>query len=402
VRLPEKSIWLGMLLISCAALAGCGHTQAEAQKPPPPPEVLVSLPIMRQVVDYEDFPGRTEAVNAVEIRARVGGYLEKVHFKEGAEIKKGELLFEIDDRPYVADLARAEGNLLQSEGHLRRLESDYKRAMDLYPKGAMGREDYDKIIGDRTEASGALAVAKASKDTASLNLSFTKVRAPLSGRISRRFIDPGNMVKADETALTTIVSLDPIYAYFDLDERTTLRLQRLMRDKNIRWSPDTGLPVQLGLADEEGFSKGGTVNFADNRVDADTGTWRLRGLFDNPDHSLAPGLFVRIRLPIGNPYKAMLVSEQALSRDQGQKNLYVVDAANKVAYRRVKVGRLHDGLRIIAEGLAPNEMVIVSGLQRVRPGMEVDPKQIDMPALVAAHDSPGMKDKELTKATAQK
>jgi len=357
---------------------------------------------MRQVVDYEDFPGRTEAVNAVEIRARVGGYLEKVHFKEGAEIKKGELLFEIDDRPYVADLARAEGNLLQSEGHLRRLESDYKRAMDLYPKGAMGREDYDKIIGDRTEASGALAVAKASKDTAMLNLSFTKVRAPLSGRISRRFIDPGNMVKADETALTTIVSLDPIYAYFDLDERTTLRLQRVMRDKKIQWSPDAGLPVQLGLADEEGFSKRGTVNFADNRVDADTGTWRLRGLFDNPDRSLAPGLFVRIRLPIGNPYKAMLVSEQALNTDQGQKNLYVVDAANKVGYRRVKVGRLHVGLRIIAEGLAPNEKVIVSGLQRVRTGMEVDPKQVDMPALVAAQDSPGTKDKEITKASAQR
>ncbi len=373
--------WLVFLL---GAGVGCARTQAEAQlAAPPPPEVLVSLPERREVTDFEDFPGRTEAVNSIEIRARVSGYLEKVHFKEGADVKKGDLLFEIDPRPYEADLARAEGNVVQSEGRVRRLDSDYRRAQELFPKGAMGREDLDRILGDRTEATGSLEVAKAGKTMAVLNLNYTKVCAPLSGRISRRFIDPGNMVKADETALTTIVSLDPIYAYFDLDERTTLRLQRLVREKKVKWSPDAGLPVLLGLEDEEGYSKKGTINFADNHVDADTGTWRLRGAFDNKDLSLTPGLFVRIRLPIGDPYQAVLIAEQAVSTDQGQKNLFVVDAENKVAYRRVKVGRSYNGMRIIAEGIRPDEKVIVSGLQRVRQGMEVIPKLVDMPA--AAH-----------------
>jgi RND family efflux transporter MFP subunit len=186
------------------------------------------------------------------------------------------------------------------------------------------------------------------------------------------------MVKADETPLTTLVSLDPIYAYFDLDERTTLRLQRLVREHKIRWSQSegAGLPVLLGLADEEGFPKQGTINFADNHVDPDTGTWRLRGLFANADQSLSPGLFVRIHLPIGEPYPATLVSEEALGTDQGQKFVYVVDDAGTVGYRRVKVGRLHDGLRVITEGLSPGERVVVSGLQRVRPGIKVNPKPV--------------------------
>jgi RND family efflux transporter MFP subunit len=375
-----------LLLPSCLLLVGCARSQAEPQMAPPAPEVLVSLPITREVRDFEDFPGRVEAVNSVEIRARVSGYLDKVHFKEGADVKKGDLLFEIDPRLYEADLARAEGSVIQSEGRLKRMESDYRRALDLYPKGAMGREDVDRILGDRADAVGALEVAKANKRMAALNLSYTKVQAPLSGRISRRFIDPGNLVKADDTSLTTIVSLDPIYANFDLDERSTLRLQRLIREKKVKWSPDAGLPVLLGLADEEGFPKHGVVTFADNRVDADTGTWRLRGRFDNPDLCLSPGLFVRIRLPIGESYRATLVSEQALSTDQGQKNLYVVEADGKVAYRGVKVGRLHNGLRIIADGIGPQEKVIVSGLQRVRPGMEVQPKLVDMPG--ASDSSP--------------
>jgi RND family efflux transporter MFP subunit len=373
------------LLFSCPAIIGCGPTQAQSgSSPPPPPEVLVSLPVTRQVKDYVDFPGRTEAVNSIEIRARVTGYLDKVHFQEGTDVEQGDLLFEIDPRPYKADLSRAEGNVLQSEGHLKRMEADYQRAADLLPKRAIGREDFDRIAGDRTEAAGAVAVAKASRDMAELNLSFTKVRAPLSGRISRRYIDPGNLVKADDTALTTIVSLDPIYAYFDLDERTTLQLQRLIRQGKIKSSPGAGLEVLLGLADQEDFPRRGVTNFADNRVDSDTGTWRLRGLFDNPDHALAPGLFVRIRLPIGNPYRATLVSEEALGTDQGQKFVYVVNAKDTVEYRRVKVGRLHDGLRVITDGLVPAEKVVVSGLQRVRPGIEVSPKLVDMPVVSAA------------------
>ena len=361
-------------------MVGCMRSQAQPAGPPPePPEVLVSLPIVREVTDYADFPGRTEAVNAIEVRARVTGYLDKVNFKEGSDVKQGDLLFEIDPRPYQAELNRAEANVVQAQARFSRLEADYQRAQGLLPGQRISREEFDRIAGDRAEANAAIAVAKASRDLASLNLSYTKVEAPISGRISRRYIDPGNLVKADDTVLTSIVSLDPIYAYFDLDERSTLRAQRLIREGKVKWSPDADLPVFLGLADEEGFPQRGTINFADNRVDPDTGTWRLRGLFANPDHTLSPGLFVRMHLPIGEPYQAILVSEQALGTDQGQKFVYVVDEAGKADYRRVQVGRPHDGLRVITDGLTRREKVVVSGLQRVRPGVEVKPKMVDVP-----------------------
>lgn len=370
--------FLGFLCLCTLPLA-CARTQAQPAAPgQQAPEVDVSFPVVRVVTDYEDFPGRLEAVNSVEIRARVSGYLAKMAFREGAVLKKDDLLFEIDARPYQAELARAEGNLVQSEGHLRRLDSDYRRALTLLPKNAIGQEDYDKIVGDRAEATGMVAVAKANRDLALLNLSYTKVCAPISGRISRRMIDPGNMVKADETTLTTIVSLDPIHATFDIDERTALRLQRLVRARKIK-SPEEGMTVYLGLADEDGFPVRGSINFADNRVDSDTGTWRLRGVFKNPSGALSPGLFVRLRLPTGEPYNAILVPEQAVSTDQGQKSVFVVDASHKVSYRRVQIGRLHDGLRVITDGLLPTEKIVVSGLQRVRLDSEVTPKDVPVP-----------------------
>jgi RND family efflux transporter MFP subunit len=385
-----------VLLPACAALAGCMQSQAHNGPPQQAPEVSVSLPVIKEVTDYEDFPGRVEAKHAVEIRARVTGYLEKFHFKEGAEVKKNDLLFEIDDRPYKAELARAEGAITQGEGRLKRLEADLRRATDLVAKKSIATEEFDRINGDLKEAEGTLEVARAARDLARLNVEFTRVKAPQDGRISRRFIDPGNMVKADETALTTIVSLDPVYAYFDLDERSTLKAQRLLREGKVKWDPDHPIPLFLGLADEEGrFPRRGLIDFADNRVDPDTGTWRLRATFQNPDHALYPGLYVRIRLPVGEPYKALLVAEQALGTDQGQKFVYVVDKANKVDYRRVKVGRIHDGLRVIlppeykvedgkkviVSGLEPGERVVVNGLQRVRPGVEVRPQMVEMRAL---------------------
>ncbi len=345
----------------------------------PPPEVEVSLPLTGEVTDYVDFPGRIEAVNSVEIRARVTGYLDQVHFREGADVKQGDLLFEIDRRSYEAELARAEGNVVQSEGRLTRLNGDYERAQALQAKGAMSKEELARITGDRTEAQGAVAVNKAARDLAALNVSFTKVRAPISGRISRRSISPGNLVKADDTSVTSIVSLDPVYAYFDLDERTMLLLKRLIREKKIEWSLDAGLPVLMGLADEKGFPREGKINFAENRVDPDTGTWRLRGRFDNHDNSLTPGLFVRMRLPIGVAHPAILINEEALGTDQGQKFIYVIDDAGKAEYRRVKVGRLHDGMRVIDEGLTTGDMVVVNGLQRVRPGIEVKADVVAMP-----------------------
>jgi RND family efflux transporter MFP subunit len=368
--------WLS-LAVSCLALAGCAQAPATpVGGAPPPPEVDVCMPKVEQVGDYEDFPGRIEAVNAVEIRARVTGYLDKVHFREGEEVKKGDLLFEIDSRSYAAELARTEGTITQTERKLKRLEHDYQRATNLVPQRGISPEEFDKVSGDRAEAVGSLKVAKAQRDMAALNMDFTKVRAPLSGKISRRAIDPGNLVKADDTVLTNIVSLDPVYAYFDLDERSMLRAQRLIREGKIKWSLDANLPVYLGLPDEGAFGRQGSIDFADNRVDSDTGTWRVRARFGNADRSLLPGLFVRMRLPIGEAYRAILVSEQALGTDQGQKFVYVIDDAGKVAYRRVKVGRLHNELRVITEGLSETDKVVVSGLQRIRPGALVVAKMV--------------------------
>jgi RND family efflux transporter MFP subunit len=381
---PHSPIFAAVILIAgmSLALAGCGAAGPPAGPPQfPPPEVQVSLPMTGEVTEYVDFPGRIEPVNSVEIRARVTGYLEKVYFREGSDVEKGDLLFEIDRRPYEAELARAEGAVLQSEGRLTRLNGDYERAQSLKAQGAISKEEISRITGDRTEAQGALKVNEAALDLARLNLDFTTVRAPLSGRISRRAIDPGNLVKADDTVVTTIVSLDPVYAYFDLDERTTLQLRRLIREHKIEWSLDAGLPVLMGLADESGFPRQGVINFAENRVDSDTGTWRLRGRFDNHDNSLPAGLFVRIRLPFGAPHPAILVTEEALGTDQGQKYVYVIAEDGKAEYRRIKVGKLHNGLRVVSEGLATEEKVVVNGLQRVRPGIEVKAEVIPMPQL---------------------
>lgn len=403
------------LLLACVAATGCGQSQAQPG-PQSPPEVLVSLPIVHQVTDYEDFPGRIEAVNSIDIRAHVTGYLHRVNFSDGAEVKEGDVLFEIDPRQYDAELKRADATLNQAEVHQQRLERDYQRGMVLLPQNAIGREDFDKRAADRAEGIAALGIAKANRDLAQLYLSYCTIRSPITGRISRRNVDPGNLVKADDTVLTTVVSLNPIYAYFDLDERSTLRLQRLIRDGKIKWSPETslpllvnwspaiwlpvtvfegkvvptdkvGLPVYLGLADEEDFPRKGVINFADNRVDTDTGTWRLRGRFDNQDRTLSPGLFAHIRLPIGEPYQAVLVAEQALGADQGQKFVYVVDEQGQVSNRRIKVGRVHSGLRVINDGLKVGETVVVSGLQRVRPGVKVKATLVEMPVLTAPGDN---------------
>jgi RND family efflux transporter MFP subunit len=380
-RSPTAVRWLSIGLLSCAGLTGCGGAAGQSGPPkPPPPEVKVSQPVSETVTDYEDFPGRLVAKKAVEIRARVTGYLlDEVIYVEGTDVEKGEVLFVIDPRPYQAELERAQGNVMQSKGRLKRMDEDYERAKGLEAKGNLSKEELARVTGDRTEAQGALKVNEAALKLAELDVEFTKVKAPISGRVSSRSIDPGNLVKADDTSLTSIVSLDPIYATFDLDERSLLRLQRLIRDKTIPWSLDRAIPVNLGLSDEKGFPHQGAINFADNRVDADTGTWRLRGEFANKDHALTPGLFVRIRLPMGAPYRALLVAEEALGTNQGQKYVFVVDDKGHVTQRDVTVGRLQNGLRVIVKGLSADEKIVVDGLQRVREGIEVKAEDVPMP-----------------------
>jgi RND family efflux transporter MFP subunit len=349
------------------------------------PEVLVGLPLVREVTDYETFTGRTEASERAEIRSRVTGYLEKTYFTEGAAVQQGQVLFLIDPRPYDAELTRAKASLAQAQARFTRLQRDYERFQPLVNTKAVSREEFDKIIGDRDEAQAAVGVAEANVKLAQLNLTYTEIRAPFSGLMSRQMVDPGNLVKADETVLSTLVATDPMYVYFDVDERTLLG--RLLKEERLEAAQRDRIPIEIGLADEESFPHAGVINFVDNRVDPNTGSMWLRGEFVNPARAIKPGIFVRVRLPLGKPYQAVIVAEQALGTDQGQRFLYVVDAQNKAAYRAVKVGQLSEGLRVVREGLNPGEKVVVSGLQRVRAGAEIVPKLVDMMSRVAA--SPG-------------
>jgi RND family efflux transporter MFP subunit len=348
---------------------------------------MVSDPVERDVTDYADFTARTAAVEAVGVRARVWGYLDKVTFTEGMLVKKGDVLFEIDPRTYQVALHQAEGNLASLDARLKRLDADLGRAEQLVGR-AMSREEYDRIAGDRGETAASIRAAQAAVDRAKLDLAFTKVTAPVSGRISRTIVTVGNLVQSGDqsggTLLTTIVSVDPMYAYFDVDEHTVLRVRQLVREGGADSPRDGGVPVWLGLANEDGHPHRGTIDFVDNQVNPSTGTMRLRGVFPNKDQVLAPGMFARVRVPIGRPRTALLVSERALDNDQGQKILYVVTEQNEVAARPIRVGALHDGLRVIEDGLRPGERVIVNGLQRVRPGITVAPQLVDMPVTPAA------------------
>lgn len=384
VRLAVFAVAIDVSLIGCKRQAPPAQVAAV-------PEVEVCLPTDREITDHEDFTGQTEAVKTIEIRARVTGYLKAVNFQHGSEVKQGDLLFEIDPPYYKAEADRAAGVVAEAEAKMHRLSLDYERAKKLQPTGVMTKEQFDLISGDMAQAAATLRATKAELKIAEVNLGYCEVRAPITGRMSRPFIDPGNLVKADDTMLTRIVSQDPIWVYFDLDERTILRLRRLAKEGTISSDPSK-LSVLMALADEQDYLHQGKLDFEDNRVDPSTGTLRVRAVFDNHDRLFSPGLFVRVRLPIGVPHQALLVPEQALGTDQGQKFVYVLTKEDEVVYRKVQVGKVHNRQRVITDGLAPDERVVVTGLQRVRPGIKVKPLAMVGPATTAdARPSPAVK-----------
>lgn len=380
---PAGVAALGLLNVGiCLTVSGCAP--APAQAPPlPPPHVTVSCPVEREVTDYADFTGQTMAVGTVEIRARVWGFLDKVNFKEGAIVNKGDVLFLIDPRPYQASLEQSQGKVAQDEASIKHYDATYRRLLQLRNRGAATQEDLDKALADLDTAKGTLQADKGDLAQRVLDLKFTKVVAPISGRVSRAEVTEGNVVQSGQnggTLLTTLVSVDPIYVYFDVDERTLLQVRRQMHGDDVRSAQDASVPIYIGLADEDGYAHVGVVNFMDNRVDPSTGTLRLRAVLRNGDGLLNPGLFVRCRLPIGSPHRSLLVAEQAMGSDQGQKFLYVVNDKNEVGYRAVKTGKLYDGMRVIESGIAKDDRVVVNGLQRVRPGATVAPKLTEMPS----------------------
>ncbi len=317
------------------------------------------------------------AVESVKLRARVWGHLEKIKFTEGADVKKGDVLFVIDQRSYTAALEKAEADVAQTKARCERLRGDKKRADDLKDSNAISKEDHAKIAADLAEAEAMVKGASATREVAKLNLDFTEIKAPISGQISRAMVTVGNMVESGETGgttLTTIMSIDPMYAYFDVDDQTWVQVRERFRKSKLDLPP-----VYLGLTNEKGYPHLGKLDFVDNQVDAGTGTLRMRGLFPNKDRLLTPGLFVRVRVPLGGSHDALLVTDRAIDTDQGQKILYVVNRDNVVEKRVVKLGNLHDGLREIESGVKAKEQIVIEGIQRVRAGAPVVPDLTVMP-----------------------
>ncbi len=367
---------LGLL----GVLLGCQRQQAPKT---PPPKVTVSRPIVREVMEWDEYTGRLVPVETVEVRARVSGYLQSIHFTDGKIVNKGDLLFVIDPRPYQADLDRAEAELKLSKAQLDLATSDLARAQKLLRSRAISEEEVDTRAASLRQAEQRLQVGRAAVDAAKLNIEFTQVAAPIGGRISRKFVTEGNLINggaAQSTLLTTIVSLDPIHCYVEADERSFLKYVRLAQEGKRPSSREVRNPAYLALADETGFPHKGYIDFVDNRLDQNTGTMTGRAIFPNPDLTLTPGLFARVRVPGSGRYEALLLPDEAIGSDQSQRFVFVVNDRNLVEYRRVQLGPIINGLRIIREGLKPEDSVIVNGVQRARVGAQVEPKQEELSA----------------------
>jgi RND family efflux transporter MFP subunit len=384
----KTSLGTAAVLVALWA-AGCKKETPKAA--PPPPTVSVIVPESRDVVEWDEYTGRLEAIEAVEVRARVSGYLDKVHFKEGKEVKKGDLLFTIDQRPYQAEYEHADAEYQRAASQAELAKNDAERAKRLISTKAISEEDYDTKIKTYAAAQAAVKSSKAAADLARLNLEFTEIRSPINGRTGRALVTEGNLVSgglggAGATVLTTVVSLDPLYCYVDVDERSVLKYLKLRREGKRESALDKELSIEMALAGEEGYPHKGHSDFVDNRVDPTTGTVRCRGVFPNPERTLGPGFFARMRIPGSGKYPALLLPDRALGSDQSQKFVYVVNAEKKVEFRPVKIGPVIDGLRVVSAGLKPGEQVIVEGLLRVRPGVVVDPKPMPAPANTAARN----------------
>lgn len=379
-----------LLLGVAAGPGGCSKGPAKPAGPAELPVVTAAQPVQREVTDFVDYTGRLDAVNSVDVRARVTGYLVEMPFKEGDEVKKGDLLFLIDPRPYRAQLQQAEATVELNRAALKLAEADNNRAKNLAKtRGVITQQDLDKYQATEDQARAQLDASIANVASFKLNLDFCRVISPIDGMVSRYYYTVGNLVSQDSTLLTSVVSLDPIYVYCDIDERTVLKIRRAINEGKFRSLRETGsLPVFIGLAGEEGFPHEGKLTFVNNRIDPMTGTLTVRGVFDNPRPArgvrlLSPGLFVRVRLPLGPPHGALLVAERAIGTDQGLKFVYVVNAENEIEYRRVTTGSLQpDGMRVIDDGVRPGEWVVVSGLQQVRPRSKVTLDKTTMGAVV--------------------
>lgn len=377
----QGSILLGMVLL-ISQLSGCDNGVAQ-NAPPPPPQVSAADVLIKPVSQWDSFTGRVEAVQSVQLRPRVSGYINEVNYREGDEVKKGQVLFTIDDRSYRAALEQAKAELARSRSQASLARSESARTEKLIGTQAISREAWEQRRSASSQAQADVLAAEAAVDMAQLNLDFTRVTAPIDGRASRAMITSGNLVSAGDTAsvLTTLVSQEKMYVYFEVDEATFLHYQAMTRQGQQR----NALPVEIGLVDEQGYPHQGKIDFLDNQLTASTGTIRMRALLDNSQRQLTPGLYARVRLPGSAQFDALLIDDKAVLTDQDRKYVYVVDGQGKAQRRDIQAGAMVDGLRIVKSGLQSGDRVIVDGLQKVfMPGMAVTAQQVAMRA-TAAH-----------------
>ncbi|QXI25686.1 multidrug efflux RND transporter periplasmic adaptor subunit MexE [Pseudomonas vanderleydeniana] len=369
-----KLLRFPLAALAVVVMSACGKAPVAAGGAMPAAKVSVAKVIEQPVNEWDEFTGRLEAPETVEIRPRVSGQIDQVAFTEGALVKKGDLLFQIDPRPYQAEVHRLEAQLQQARATANRTANEAERGKRLLTSNAISTELADTRTSTAQEAKAAVDATQAQLDLARLNLSFTRVTAPITGRVSRAEITAGNIVTADVTPLTSVVSTDKVYAYFDADERVYLKYTQLARQGKRGQTT----PVYLGLSNETGNPHLGQMNFVDNQVNPRTGTIRGRAVFDNSDGSFTPGLYARLKLVGSGTYDAVLINDEAVGTDLGKKFVLVMDAEKKTAYRTVELGPKIEGLRIVRSGLNKDDTVIVKGLQRVRPGSPVDPEVIPM------------------------
>ncbi len=381
-----RSLVLGVVAAALLGAAGCAREATAAAAPPPPPAVDVARPVVREVVEWDEYTGRLAPAEQVEVRARVGGVVDAIHFTDGQLVERGDLLFVIDPRPFQAALAAADAEVRRLEARLALASNELERGVRLVRGSAISVEEHDARAKAVDEAAAALDGARARREQARLDVEFTEVRAPMAGRTSRHLVSVGNLVSggtSGATLLTTIVSLD-VHAYFDVDEQAFLRYARLGMTGERASSRDAPTPVQVSLADAPDERLEGAVDFLESHLDARTGTLRQRAVLQGRDPRLLPGVFVRVRLPGAGPRMAVLVPDQAVGADQTRRFVYVVDAAGVASIREVTPGRVVDGLRVIREGLRGDETIVVRGLQRVRPGAAVTPEPVELASISAS------------------
>ncbi len=390
ISTPSRATWrlarFGLSALALAVLAACSGGHAEEAGAPPAPQVSAAPVLIKQVSQWDEFSGRVEAVQSVELRPRVSGYIDKVNYVEGQEVKKGDVLFTIDARSYQAEFNRAQAELTRARTQAALARSESERARRLAEQQAIAAETAEQRRAAADQSGAQVMAAQAALDAARLNLEFTRVRAPIDGRAGRAMVTAGNLVTAGDAAsvLTTLVSLDTVHVYFDADESTFLRYAQMARKGERPSERDEALPVKVGLSGEEGFPHDGKVDFLDNQVARSTGTIGVRALLDNRDRQFTPGLFARVRLLGSGEFQAVLIDDKAVLTDQDRKYVYVVDKDGKAQRRDVALGRSAEGLRIVEQGLAAGDKVIVDGVQKVfMPGMPVQAKPVAMQPVAA-------------------